>query len=254
MGYFISKICPVTMCIITPVIYFSANRKPNTVKIPVADSGFVVLELFTSQGCSSCPPADNLLAKYVLKNNDHIIPLAFHVDYWNRLGWTDTFSAAMYSARQNDYASLLNSSVYTPQLIINGIKEFVGSDESKILHAVANGMKNKPAITIQINKIIKAGLLLSVDYILDKMYSNLSLHAALLQNKASTNIRKGENKGLELINYNVVRDFKTVAVISTVSTIDLQLPAGYSGKDFFIALCIQENATGKITGAVKKQL
>src|SRR5579871_2087026 len=80
-----------------------------------------VLELFTSQGCSSCPPADELLGKYISKENENIFPLSFHVDYWNHLGWKDIFSMAAYSERQKKYASLLNlETIYTPQLIING--------------------------------------------------------------------------------------------------------------------------------------
>ncbi|MEO7394634.1 MAG: DUF1223 domain-containing protein, partial [Chitinophagaceae bacterium] len=77
-----------------------------------------VLELFTSQGCSSCPSADRLLETFNRKEN--VIALSFHVDYWNRLGWRDPYSSKEYTQRQYEYASALNSSVYTPQLIVNG--------------------------------------------------------------------------------------------------------------------------------------
>src|SRR3954469_1853353 len=81
------------------------NTSSQKVIMPATDSkGIVIMELFTSQGCSSCPPADALLGKYALMKNDNIIPLAFHVDYWNRLGWKDPFSDPKYSQRQRDYA------------------------------------------------------------------------------------------------------------------------------------------------------
>ena len=89
-----------------------------------------VLELFTSQGCSSCPPADRLLGTYTSKEN--VIVLSFHVDYWNRLGWIEPFSSKAFTERQYKYASAMNTGVYTPQLVINGQSEMVGSDESKI--------------------------------------------------------------------------------------------------------------------------
>lgn len=89
-----------------------------------------VLELFTSQGCSSCPSADRLLDMY--SNKENVIALSFHVDYWNRLGWKDPYSSSEYTQRQYKYASSLNSSVYTPQLVINGENEMVGSDAKRI--------------------------------------------------------------------------------------------------------------------------
>jgi len=103
-----------TGIVITTTSYnFKKQSIPaNTV---VVTNGFAVMELFTSQGCSSCPPADELLGKYAAQNNSNIIPLSFHVDYWNRLGWKDSFSTGEYSQRQRQYAQLFsNSSVYTP--------------------------------------------------------------------------------------------------------------------------------------------
>ena len=90
----------------------------------------VIVELFTSEGCSSCPPADDLLARLEHQNisNARVIALEEHVDYWNHLGWTDPFSSPLYTARQNEYAVAFKvDSVYTPQMIINGRVEFVGN-------------------------------------------------------------------------------------------------------------------------------
>ena len=104
----------------------TANLKETKeVSIIGSYAPIAVLELFTSEGCSSCPSADRLLPQ-LAKLDSNIIPLSFHVDYWNRLGWTDPFSSSEYSERQRSYASHLKlESVYTPQLVVNGEYELV---------------------------------------------------------------------------------------------------------------------------------
>src|ERR1700712_5296387 len=113
------------LALVTIALTSFINKKHTTTTS--GDKGFAVIELFTSEGCSSCPPADAVIAKVEKESADKpIYILAFHVDYWNRLGWKDVFSSAAYSARQNQYAQWLNlSSVYTPQVVVNGRTEFV---------------------------------------------------------------------------------------------------------------------------------
>src|SRR6185295_6297026 len=95
-----------------------------------SSSAPIVVELFTSQGCSSCPPADRLLS--TLRSDPRVVPLAFHVDYWNYIGWTDPFSSARWSQRQQAYARAFASNrIYTPQLVVNGTSECVGSNEGE---------------------------------------------------------------------------------------------------------------------------
>ena len=108
--------------------YLLLNRISETESLEKAreeettGKGFAVVELFTSEGCSSCPPADRLLAEiYRNSPQEEVFPLAFHVDYWNRLGWTDPYSDAAFSTRQRQYAQKLNDRVYTPMMIFNGL-------------------------------------------------------------------------------------------------------------------------------------
>src|SRR5258706_10393726 len=126
------------MRILIPIVFliFStiacATEKPSKPAVPTTQpTGIAVIELFTSEGCSSCPPADALLAE-ILRDargkNLAIYPLAFHVDYWDHLGWRDPYSDPAYSARQRGYSRTFHrDSIYTPQMIINGVSEFVGS-------------------------------------------------------------------------------------------------------------------------------
>ncbi|MEO7523148.1 MAG: DUF1223 domain-containing protein [Ferruginibacter sp.] len=251
------KICSFAFVCAILIITTSSQCKtqPKTIVQPMNADGFVVMELFTSQGCSSCPPADKLLGKYASQNDDRMITLAFHVDYWNRLGWTDSFSSPKFSSRQRDYAnSIENASVYTPQLIINGTKEFVGSDASKIGDEVALALKNKPGVLISTGTTQKNGNSISIDYELDKITEHTTLQAALIQKQVFTGILKGENRGLKLNNYSVVRDFVSTAINSKKSKVELQFPVGYNEKDFAIVLYAQDNASGKIIGATKKNL
>jgi hypothetical protein len=100
-----------------------------------AESAPVVVELFTSQGCSSCPPADRLLGE--LAQRDGVLPLSFHVTYWDRLGWPDTFGLEASTRRQNDYADWLRlGTMYTPQMVIGGRIDVVGSSRGRVLEAI----------------------------------------------------------------------------------------------------------------------
>src|SRR5689334_14081460 len=93
---------------------------------------FALVELFTSEGCSSCPPADRVLARLAAEaraSGRRIFPLSFHVDYWNGLGWRDPWSTRTFTERQRNYARALGWRTYTPQMVINGAEHFVGSDE-----------------------------------------------------------------------------------------------------------------------------
>lgn len=113
----------------------------------------VLLELFSSQGCSSCPPADRLLHELADAPEMHgkIVPLAFHVDYWNYIGWRDPFSDTKWSERQRRYSEAFNSSrIYTPQMVVNGSVEFVGSDRNRARREIAAAMKAPPLATIEI--------------------------------------------------------------------------------------------------------
>ena len=129
------------------------NKKNEQVNITGTYSPVTVLELFTSEGCSSCPPADELLPE-LAKLDSNIIPLSFHVDYWNRLGWTDPFSSSENSDRQRIYADFWKlESVYTPELVINGEYEVVGSNRSAAENAINKILQEKSKVKINIDEV-----------------------------------------------------------------------------------------------------
>lgn len=225
----------------------------NNKVINNTEPGFVVMELFTSQGCSSCPPADAILGMYAETNDEHIIPLAFHVDYWNRLGWIDSLSSSVYSQRQRDYAEKLNAvSVYTPQLIINGQKQMVGSDRLRISAAVNDFLKSGPSVLISITSIRAVERKVDIDYSVNNIIPSSNINAALVQRNIVTEIKAGENRGVKLTNYNVVRDFKTKPLTGLSGSFTLDLPAGNNADNYMVVLFAQQNAMGNIQGAAKQ--
>ena len=172
-----------------------------------------VIELFTSEGCSSCPPADKLLAKY---NRDsvyegmNLFTLAFHVDYWNYLGWRDSFSTAQYSDRQKMYVDALGlNGAYTPQMIVNGIRQFTGSDESALQEALSAATKKGSLAAFTGLKVTRSGQQLKVQYSLQGGINDCEIHFALVSLFVTTAVKRGENQGRKLEHTNVVRQFIT---------------------------------------------
>jgi hypothetical protein len=168
-------------------------------------AGPVVVELFTSQGCSSCPPADELLGE--LASLPNVVALAFHVDYWDNIGWRDRFSIAEAMPRQRRYVEALGlSSAFTPQMVIDGRGSFVGSDRRRIVAALAE-RADKIAIAAEVAN----GLLeIKLRQHEDRIRYEVNLVAFLPQ--ASTAIVHGENSGRRVTEFNIVRQFRRLGV------------------------------------------
>jgi len=218
------------------------------------DTGFAVVELFTSEGCSSCPSADALLAEIEKENSKKpVYLLAFHVDYWDRLGWKDSFSSAKFSARQNQYANWLNlKTVYTPQAVVNGSTEFIGSDE-KILRNCINTMLAKPStdhLEISLGKTDKHNLILN--YNTNQQTNGYMLAVALVTQKASNKVLKGENKGRTLSHVQIVRQFDTFQLQGkTNGSVNVQVDQSNGEISSELIAFLQNTKTGKITAASK---
>ncbi|MEO8534778.1 MAG: DUF1223 domain-containing protein [Flavobacterium sp.] len=226
----------------------------NKENIPSAE-GFAVLELFTSQGCSSCPPADAVLEKYARENNLNIIPLAFHVDYWNRLGWNDPFSKAEFTERQSSYARLLHAQGnYTPQIVINGKYELVGSKETTVDNLVNKELAVKRQFRIIIKKASVSQNILNIEYETDAANANMITNLALVKKKEFTSIKEGENRGLKQNFYNIVFDFKTLKNNANSNKASFQFNPNWISTDFIVVAYLQNFNTGAVTGAAKSEI
>jgi hypothetical protein len=222
-------------------------------KTIATSNNIVVLELFTSQGCSSCPPADRLLGAYT--SREDIAALSFHVDYWNKLGWKDPFSDHLFSARQENYATSSGFDVYTPQVIINGEKEMVGSEENKIAETIKQFQKQQSSSKLIMDEIKTDNNKVSITYSLQGKFNNSVVNVALVQNKITTSIKAGENKGVTLTNYNVVRNFKTMkSFVAEKNTTTMDIVSGVDKKDLSIILFLQDITSHKIYAATKSTL
>jgi hypothetical protein len=233
---------------------FMVNPSPHVgVYEPVA-----VIELFTSQGCSSCPPADRLLSQTIdeaSRNGKKIYALSFHVDYWNRLGWADPFSDATYSARQNMYAHALHlQSVYTPQMLVNGQDELVGSDEPALSKALNKNLSR--TAMARFNKLEvtpDSTLRFRVDYEVEGEFANCTLNAALISLSETTSISRGENQGRTLTNQNVVRQLVT-GKAETMGHFDVTINPAQKPANTAIVVFLQRSSDLRIVGAATSTL
>lgn len=248
------KVCLVNaMIAMLPLISFtygsiSFNKKHDTVK---NKNGFAVIELFTSEGCSSCPSADRAVARLLMKNTDNVYILSYHVDYWNRLGWKDIFSKPQFSARQQQYASHFSSeSVYTPQVIVNGAIEFVGSDEGKLNAAVSDNLKKDETSDLSISAKKNANTV-TVFYDITEQ-NTVQLNIAFIQPGATTNVKGGENSGRTLQHVNIVRGLNTIDTKGKGS-LTIEIPKELTNMSFELAAFTQDKNTFKILGADKKE-
>ena len=217
----------------------------------------VVVELFTSQGCSSCPPADQLLARLASEGTG-IVPLAFHVDYWNRIGWRDPFSSHDWSQRQVAYSRALGlTQVYTPQAVIDGTAEMIGSEEGRVRAAISAAAA-RPAATISLEvepKGSKIQIVAEVERPEELRGGSEDLMLAVYETGLVTAVQRGENGGRTLHNDYVVRSLRRAAEISpgssprTRATATLALEKEWNRSALGVAAFLQDRRSLAIRGA-----
>src|SRR5579862_1950882 len=239
------------------VVLMCGAAENSSARIPV------LLELFTSEGCSSCPPADRLLRildeKQPVAGADLIV-LSEHVDYWDRLGWRDPFSSPQYTARQQDYTNRFNfDGVYTPQLVVDGRFGFVGSDGLKASAAIQKAMREQK-IPIEISNVSRDG---------DQVAAHIALHAdenykggrailyvAIADNRAESHVIRGENAGRSLAHVAVTRVLKQLGTIEldspSAKDVTLSVQPGENGSR--IVAFVQDPRSGHVLGVAVQKL
>jgi hypothetical protein len=235
----------------------------------------VLVELFTSQGCSSCPPADRLLTQLGQDKElaGRVIPLSFHVDYWNYIGWRDPFSSADWSGRQNRYSEAFRlGRIYTPQMVVNGRSECVGSDVDGVRQRIVEALKTPPAgqVALRLDPASGAGTVkVGVEASLTreakgadglKPARGLDVWVALYETNLTTAVGRGENARRTLRNDYVVR--RLVKAFSLPATpgaahsgaVALALDPAWKRADLGVAAFLQDPVTLAVQGAARERL
>jgi hypothetical protein len=208
----------------------------------------VVVELYTSQGCNSCPPADTFLG--TLAGQPGVIALSFHVDYWNYLGWADPFSSREATYRQKEYGMALRKyGVYTPQIIVQGSRGEVGSDVRAVRAAIAEAARRRLPVAVTIEKLPGRKLRAVAQASAEAKGADIWL--ILFDRRHSTKILRGENEGKTLTYHNVVREFRVVGKHAG-ERVELTLPGAgdKNEKRGGAAVLVQQGKTKQMLGAV----
>jgi hypothetical protein len=194
------------------------------------------------------------LARIVAEHKDHVYVLGYHVDYWDRLGWKDAYSSAVYTRRQQEYARVLKlSSIYTPQVVVNGQKEMVGSDDNH-LHAVIGDDLDRPRGKKLALQAHTDGKDIRASFTAEGRGDDI-LYIALVQSHAETSVGAGENSGRRLQHVNIVRDLRA-APAGNSGSVEFSIPAGLQAKDCRLIAFLQNNKANDIslTGACESDI
>ena len=241
--------------LITAVVW----RVTKASDLPAPSVQPVLVELFTSEGCSSCPPADAVLGQ--LDRSGSAIVLSEHVDYWNSLGWKDPYSSPLFSERQSAYARHFGlSSVYTPQMVVDGGTEFVGSDSRQAEQAIgkARGQSKVPVRIVSI-MVDKSMLWVRVEAdALPKSAKRSDLYLALVRSHSESEVTRGENAGRKLSHVGVVRILVKAGFLTTdegfAGEIKLPLDRDEGMADLRIVAFVQETGAGRVLGVTAQSV
>jgi hypothetical protein len=238
-----------------PLFLATQNRSGAPASSPGRKA--VVVELFTSEGCSSCPPADALLGRLrqeKFADGVEVIPLGLHVDYWDFQGWRDRFSSASYSERQAKYARRLGiEGPYTPQMVVDGTRQFTGSDASRARQAIVQAALQPQAAEVEISAAAGDTVLVRVKA---APAASGQVILALTEDNLSSRVGAGENGGRELHHSAVVRELRPLGHLRNggfEASVPLTLNKDWKRDDVRVVVFVQAD-NGAIGGAASSQL
>lgn len=249
-------VCMRGMVFVAAILLPFLLPKAKTIKTTNAASAparnAVIVELFTSEGCSSCPPADDLLGRLRSEQRTdglQVIPLGFHVDYWNFQGWTDRFSSAAYSQRQFKYAQRFRiESPYTPQFVFDGAAQGEGDDAPRAHVLIERAAQHPASAEVQISLSGDDQAQVSV-----KAEHNVQgeIMLAYTEDNLASKVGAGENSGRELRHSAVVRELRSLGRLhgNFEDTIPLKLKKDWKRNDLRVVVFVQEPNNGAIEGA-----
>lgn len=235
--------------------YFSNSN--SAIAMQEGDQGFALIELFTSEGCSSCPSADDNLARIAKEANENGVPvytLSYHVDYWNDLGWRDPYSDKVFTNRQREYASDFGSSrIYTPQMVVNGVAEFVGSNQDLSNRAVKLALRGNTDTQLVVSSAINRQQV-EVAWQVDQLPQGEVLNIALVQNSGEQQVTRGENARRRLQHVNIVRKLQTIQTPKQRGSIKLDLPQDFEQDGFHVVAFVQSSKDRTVHAAARSQI
>jgi hypothetical protein len=241
------------MKILSCVLVIAACMLP----LSLAGESPVVVELFTSEGCSSCPPADALLVKLSQMEGPglpQVIVLGEHVDYWNGIGWKDRFSSREFTERQQDYAQHFGlSSPYTPQMVIDGQKQLVGNNASEVGHDIDAAAKVEKAAKITVARVNGSAYQVSVQ----SGAGNGKVFLAVTEDALSTDVKGGENGGRTLHHAGVVRELRSIGSLSNgqfEKKVDVPIQREWNPANLKLVVFLQQGESGPIVGATSLRM
>jgi hypothetical protein len=223
----------------------------------------VLVELFTSEGCSSCPPADALLREIdgtQTSAGQLIVGISEHVTYWNSLGWADPFSSSIYTDRQNAYGERFGlDSVYTPQMVINGAQQVVGSNYAAVTRAIQNENEQPARVVLHILSASAIGNTMTVKFsaVGEASSQGADVVAVLADDADRSSVVRGENSGRTLAHVSVARSIARVAKVKAVGeqTVEIPVPPSLkTAQGHHLILFVQAAGNGRVLGVYTKPL
>ncbi len=206
------------------------------------DKPLVLLELFTSQGCSNCPPADALVTELAMR--DDVLPLALHVDYWDYIGWADSFAKPEYAARQKAYARVAGQgSVYTPQIVIGGVDHVVGFKPMTVADLLQAHAAQPRQVSVKVELV---GDVLRIVCVAEKtgdLPGRMNVDLVAFEPEATVKIARGENAGTTITYTNIVTSWERLGSWDGTGTFEVNAPAPSGGPR---AVIVQEDGPGRV--------
>jgi hypothetical protein len=202
----------------------------------------ILVELFTSEGCSDCPPADRMLAQL----DPHVVVLSEHVDYWDRQGWKDRFSSHEFTLRQEDYAQRFHiDGPYTPQMVVDGVAQFVGSDAPRAKDEIGKAGQ-RPKARVELARTAD-GIKITVS----DAPGPAGVFLALAEDSAESDVRAGENKGRHLAHVAVLRSLRKIGTVKRGGGFSEMVTLPASAAEQRAIVFLQEGTSGPVSGAAE---
>ena len=216
----------------------------------------VLVELFTSEGCNSCPPADALLRELLDEQSIPgviVVALSEHVTYWDQQGWKDPFSATQFTTRQQQYGLRFNlDSIYTPQVVINGTREFVGSDRRSIERALSDAAKATKADMKLAVTASNGTWNISVSGEALAMESNAELLIAIVEDHLTIDVKRGENANRQLTHSAVVRVLRSAGDAKKAGALSIPIDPGWKRANLHVIAFVQSRSDRRVIGIAKQ--